>query len=65
MRKSRFTESQIVALLRKGESGVANPGVHPEGGDQRATYSLWRQKYGWPSPSLPIGVRHGPPDGLV
>jgi len=46
MRKSRFTESQIVALLREGESGVSIPELIRKAGISRATHFLWRRKYG-------------------
>lgn len=45
MRKSRFTESQIVAVLKQGEAGVPVAEILREHGISKATYFQWRSKY--------------------
>jgi putative transposase len=46
MRKSRFTESQIVAILKEGESGMPVAELLRKHGISKVTYFLWRSKYG-------------------
>jgi putative transposase len=46
MKKSRFSESQIVAILKEGESGVDIAQLARKHGISRATYFNWRSKYG-------------------
>ena len=45
MRKSKFTESQIVAILAEGESGLAVGDVCRKYGISNATYYQWKSKY--------------------
>jgi putative transposase len=46
MRKSKFTDAQIVAILREAEAGVAIAELLRTHGISRPTFYLWKQKYG-------------------
>ena len=45
MRKSRFTESQIVAILKEGEAGVPVAEIVRKHGVSRNTYFNWKARY--------------------
>lgn len=46
MKKSRFTESQIVAAIKKQESGVSTRELCRELGISDATFYNWKARYG-------------------
>ena len=46
MKKSRFTDSQIIAILKEAESGVRVPDLCREHGMSDATFYKWRAKFG-------------------
>lgn len=46
MRKSRFSESQIIGILKEVESGMQVKDVCREHGTSDATYYLWKSKFG-------------------
>ena len=46
MKTSRFTEPQILAILRQAEGGVPVPELCREHGMSTATFYKWRSKYG-------------------
>lgn len=46
MKRSRFTESQVVAILKEGDSGVNVSELCRKHGISNATYYKWKSKYG-------------------
>ena len=45
MRKFRFTESQIVSILKDGEAGLPLADLVRKHGISRGTYFNWKSKY--------------------
>jgi putative transposase len=46
MKKARFTEEQIIGLLREHEAGSATADVCRKHGVSSATFYKWKAKYG-------------------
>lgn len=52
MKKSRYTDSQIMAILKQAEAGAPIPELCREHGMSSATFYKWRAKYGGMDASL-------------
>lgn len=52
MKKSKFSDSQIMAVLKQSESGIPVPELCREHGMSSATFYKWRAKYGGMDVSL-------------
>jgi len=46
MKKTKFSESQIVAILQEGEAGLPVAQILRKYGISQATYYNWKSKYG-------------------
>ena len=46
MKKSKFTESQIIKTLKENEQGLSVGDVSRELGIDKSTFYYWRKKYG-------------------
>ena len=52
MKKSRFSDSQIIAILNQSEAGTSVPELCREHGISSATFYKWRARYGGMDASL-------------
>ena len=52
MKQSRFTDSQILSILKQAEGGTPVPELCREHGISSATFYKWRSKYGGMDASL-------------
>lgn len=46
MKKTKFTESQIITILKEAEAGVALEELSRQHGFSKATFYKWKSKYG-------------------
>lgn len=46
MKRKRFSEEQIVGILKEGEAGVPTPELCRRHGISQGTYYRWKSKYG-------------------
>jgi len=52
MKRSRFTDSQILAILKQAEGGMPVPELCRQHGMSSAAFYKWRSKYGGMDASL-------------
>ena len=52
MKKSRYTDSQIISILKQAEAGTPVPELCREHGMSNASFYKWRAKYGGMDASL-------------
>ena len=57
MKQSRFTDSQIIAILKQADAGTPVPEVCREHGISSATFYKWRSKYTGMDASLMARMR--------
>jgi putative transposase len=46
MKKKRFTEEQIIGILKEGEAGVSTADLCRKHGMSSASFYAWRSRYG-------------------
>ena len=61
MKTSRYTEAQIIAILRQAEGGVPVAQLCREHGMSDASFYKWRAKYGGMDASMVSQSEHCPP----
>jgi transposase-like protein len=66
MKKSKFTETQIVSILKEADAGLEVADVCRKHGISQPTYYHWKSKYlrpqfiRWASKSGRAGIHQGP-----
>ncbi len=55
MRKSKFTEEQIIAIRAEQERGMSTADVCPRHGVSSATFYKWKAKFGGMACRTPVG----------
>ena len=46
MKRSKFSDTQIISILKQAEAGVSVPDICREHGISSATFYKWRSRYG-------------------
>ena len=57
MKKSKFSDSQIIGYLKRAEAGEPVPSICREAGISGATFYKWRAKYGGMDVSMMTRVK--------
>ena len=57
LKQSRFPDSQLMAILKQAENGLAVPDVCREHGIRVPTFYKWRAKFGGMDASLIAGMK--------
>jgi putative transposase len=57
VKTSRFSDSQIIAILKQAEAGIPAPELCREHGISTATFYKWRTKFGGMDASLMSRLR--------
>jgi len=57
MKKSRYSESQIMNILKQAEGGVPVPELCREHGMSSASFYKWRSKYGGMDASMMVRMK--------
>ena len=57
MKKSRYTDSQIISILKQAEAGTPVPELCREHGMSSASFYKWRAKYGGMDASLMMRMK--------
>lgn len=57
MKKSKFSDSQIISILKQAEGGTPVPDLCREHGISSATFYKWRAKYGGMDTALMVRLK--------